>query len=88
MGLAIGDEDALRQHLGQNGGEFDGPFAGREFGPGKDAGAKVNGGGIDYFDLRRLLGLSGQFGGEPLVQLIIGLFKDDGGALLLSLIHI
>ena len=28
--------------------------------------------------------LGGQFGGEPLVQLIIGLFKDDGGALLIG----
>jgi hypothetical protein len=28
--------------------------------------------------------LSGQFGGKPLVQLIIGLFEDDGGALLIG----
>ena len=59
------------QHPGQNGVEFDGPLAGPEFGPGKDAGAEVDGSGIDNFDLRRLLRLGGQFGGEPLVQLII-----------------
>ena len=64
--------------------EFDGPLAGPEFGPGKDAGAEVDGSGIDNFDIRRLLRLGGQFGGEPLVQLIVGLLEDDGGALLIG----
>jgi hypothetical protein len=49
---------------------------------GKDPGAKVNGGCIDDFGLKRLLRLSDQCGGEPLLQLTIGLFDDDGGALL------
>lgn len=84
MSLAVGDEDALGQHPGQDGVEFDGPLAGPKLGPGKDAGAEVDGSGIDDFDLRRLLRLGGQFGGEPLLQLIIGLFKDDGGALLIG----
>ena len=76
MGLTVGDEDALGQHPGQDGVEFDGPFAGPELGPGKDAGAEVDGSGIDDFDIRRLLRLGGQFGGEPLIQLII--LKNDG----------
>jgi hypothetical protein len=84
MGLAVGDQDALGQHPGQNGVEFNGPLAGPEFGPGKDAGAEVDGSGIDDFDIRRLLRLGGQFGAEPLVELIVGLFKDDGGALLIG----
>lgn len=84
MGLAVGDEDALGQHPGQNGVEFDGPLASPEFGPGKDAGAEVDGSGIDDFDLRRLLRLGGQFGGESLVQLIISLFEDCRGALLIG----
>ena len=64
--------------------EFDGPFAGPELGPGKYGGAEINGSGIDDLDLRGLLGLGGQLGGDPLVQLIIGLFEDDGGALLIG----
>ena len=64
--------------------ELDGPFTAPELGPGKDAGAEINGSGIDDFDLRGFLGLSGQLGGKPLVQLIIGLFEDDGGALLIG----
>jgi hypothetical protein len=82
MGLAAGDEDPLGQHPIEYGVELDGPFAGPELGPGKDAGAEVDGSGIDDFDLRRFLRLGGQFAGEPLVQLIIGFFEDDGGALL------
>jgi len=50
-GLAVGDDDALGQHLGQHGVELDGPFVGPELGPGKDGGGKVNGSGIDDFDL-------------------------------------
>ena len=56
-GLAVGDEDALGQHLGEDGVELDGPFTASELGPGKDAGAQVNGGSIDDFDLRRFLRL-------------------------------
>ena len=84
MGLAVGDQDALGQQPGEHGVELDGPFAGPELGPGKDRGAEINGRGIDDFDLRGLLGLGGQFGGDPLVELIIGLFEDDGGALLIG----
>jgi hypothetical protein len=84
MGLTVGDEDAWGQHLGEPGVELDGPFAAPELGPGKDAGAQVNGGGIDDFDFRRLLRLLRQFSGEPLVQLKIGLFKDDGGTQLIG----
>ena len=62
MGLAVGDQDTLGQHLGQHGMELDGPLESSELGPGKDCGAQVNGGGIDNFDLRGRLGLSGQSG--------------------------
>jgi hypothetical protein len=37
MGLAVSDQDALRQHLGEDGVELDGLFAGPELGPGKHA---------------------------------------------------
>ena len=84
MGFTIGDEDALGQQPGENGVEVDGPFAGPELGPGKDGCAEINGGGIDDFDLRGLLGLGRQIAGNPLVQLIIGLFEDDGRALLIG----
>ena len=84
MGFTVGDEDALGQQPGENGVELDGPFAGPELGPGKDGGAEINGAGIDDFDLRGLLGLGRQIAGNPLVQLIRGLFEDDGGALLLG----
>jgi hypothetical protein len=81
MGLTVGDEDALGQHLGEHGVEFDGPFVAPELGPGEHRGAQINSGGIDDFDFRRLLRLLRQFSGEPLLQLIIGLFKDDIRAL-------
>jgi hypothetical protein len=82
MGLAIGDRDALRQHLGEDGVVLDGPLADLEINPGEDAGAEVDGSGINAFDLCRLLRLSGQFGAEPLAPLIRGLFQDDDGGLL------
>lgn len=74
MGLTVGGQDAWGQYLGEHGVEFDGPFAAPELGPGKHYSAKVNGGGIDDSDLRRLLRLLRQFSGKPLVQPIIGLF--------------
>jgi hypothetical protein len=75
MGLIIGDQDALGQQPGENGVQLDSPLAGPKLGPGKDRGAEVNGGGLDDFDWRSFLGLRGQFGGEPLIQFIIGLFR-------------
>jgi hypothetical protein len=82
-GLAVADCDALRQQPGEHGMQFNGPFAGPKLGPGKDRSAQVDGGGIDDFDLRGLLGLWRQRSGDPLIQLIVGLLEDNGRALLI-----
>jgi hypothetical protein len=55
MGLTVSDEDALWGIISVSTVWIDGPYAGPELGPGKQRGAQVNGGGIDDFDLWRLL---------------------------------
>ena len=82
-GLAVGDDDAFGQHLGEHDVEPDGSFAAPELRPGKDAGAEVYG-GIDDFDLWGLLGLLRQFGAEALIGLIVVLFKYGGRAVLIG----
>jgi hypothetical protein len=57
MGLAVGNQDTLGQQSGEHGVQFDGAFADPKVSPGKDRGAQVNGGGINDFDLRGLVGL-------------------------------
>ena len=63
--------------------EFDGVFAGLEIGPGKETGADRHVGGIQ--DLHPSgLGLAAGFGLKAPQQFLVGLLKDEGGALLVG----
>ena len=84
MGFAVRDQDTLGQQAGEDGMQLNGPLADPKLGPGKHRRAQVNGGGIDDFDRRGLLRQWRQLGGDPLIQPIIGLFENDGRALLIG----
>lgn len=78
VGFTVGEDHALRQHIGQHCMELNGPLAGPKLGPGEDAGAEINGGGVNDLDLRAVLVIPVQVGGDSFQELIVQLFKNQG----------